>query len=163
MTTTGVGVFSVILAVTALGGVGLGRIATASPALSRPGSAVAAITSARPQSTVRRSLDPQDHRFDLRPTKDLSSTGAQGGDAAPAPAPPLSAIHHFGVDDRRQLVSLGTVDESFRSMNQPEAFARRVHQEGLPVARLWETKSSLLSIGLNQKGKPGLWLVQRTH
>jgi hypothetical protein len=48
-------------------------------------------------------------------------------------------------------------------MNQPQAFARRVHQEGLPVARLWETKSSLLSIGLNQKGKPGLWLIKKTH
>ncbi len=44
-----------------------------------------------------------------------------------------------------------------------QEFARRVHREGLPVARLWESKSALVSIGLNQKGKPGLWLIQKTH
>lgn len=50
-----------------------------------------------------------------------------------------------------------------RSMSGTEAFARRVHREGLPLARLWENKSALVSLGLNQKGKPGLWLVQKTH
>lgn len=44
-----------------------------------------------------------------------------------------------------------------------EEFARRVHQEGLPVARLWQNKSALLSLGLNQKGKPGLWIVQKVR
>ncbi len=44
-----------------------------------------------------------------------------------------------------------------------EEFARRVHREGLPVARLWENRSALVSLGLNQKGKPGLWLVQKLH
>lgn len=42
-----------------------------------------------------------------------------------------------------------------------EEFARRVHREGLPIARLWETKSALLSIGLNQRGKPGVWFTKR--
>jgi hypothetical protein len=42
-------------------------------------------------------------------------------------------------------------------------FAERFHHEGLPVARLWETHSALLSLGLNQRGKPGLWLIQKTH
>jgi hypothetical protein len=37
------------------------------------------------------------------------------------------------------------------------------HREGLPVARLFETKGALLHLGLNPKGKPGLWLVQKTH
>lgn len=40
-------------------------------------------------------------------------------------------------------------------------FAHRIHREGLPVARLWENRSALLSLGLNAKGKPGLWLVQK--
>jgi hypothetical protein len=44
-----------------------------------------------------------------------------------------------------------------------EEFARRVHREGLPVARLFESKSALVSLGLNQKGKPGLWLIQKTR
>jgi hypothetical protein len=41
--------------------------------------------------------------------------------------------------------------------------ARRVHREGLPVARLWENRSALVSLGLNQRGKPGLWIIQKTH
>jgi hypothetical protein len=36
-------------------------------------------------------------------------------------------------------------------------------RDGLPVARLWENKSTLLHLGLNQKGKPGLWLMQKMH
>jgi len=42
-------------------------------------------------------------------------------------------------------------------------FVRRVHREGLPVARLFETKSALVHLGLSPRGKPGLWLVQKTH
>jgi len=44
-----------------------------------------------------------------------------------------------------------------------EEFAQRVHREGLPVARLWENKSALVHLGLNQKGKPGLWIVQKVR
>ncbi len=45
--------------------------------------------------------------------------------------------------------------------SEPEAFVNRVQREGLPVARLWENKAALLSVGLNQKGQPGLWLIQK--
>jgi hypothetical protein len=50
-----------------------------------------------------------------------------------------------------------------RIMGNVEAFAQRFRREGLPVARLWENHSALVSLGLNGKGKPGLWLVQKTH
>jgi hypothetical protein len=50
-----------------------------------------------------------------------------------------------------------------KPMSPAEIFARRVHQEGLPVARLWENRTALVSVGLNQRGKPGLWLIQKTH
>ncbi len=46
-------------------------------------------------------------------------------------------------------------------MSQFEEFARRVHREGIPVARLWESHTALLSLGLNQRGKPGLWIIQK--
>jgi hypothetical protein len=42
-----------------------------------------------------------------------------------------------------------------------EQVARRIQREGLPFARLWQTRSAMLSLGLNAKGKPGLWLVQK--
>lgn len=48
-----------------------------------------------------------------------------------------------------------------RIPGRAEEFARRVLREGLPVARLWEGKSALVSLGLNQRGKPGLWIVQK--
>ena len=44
-----------------------------------------------------------------------------------------------------------------------QEFVHRVHQEGLPVARIFEGKSALVHLGLSPKGKPGLWLVQKTR
>ncbi len=46
------------------------------------------------------------------------------------------------------------------SMEERLRVARR---DGLPVARLWEGKSVLLHLGFNQKGKPGLWIMQKTR
>jgi hypothetical protein len=40
---------------------------------------------------------------------------------------------------------------------------QQFHREGLPIARLWENHSSLVHVGLNQKGKPGLLLIQKLH
>jgi hypothetical protein len=48
-----------------------------------------------------------------------------------------------------------------RSAGAPEELAKRLRREGLPVARLFENQSALVSLGLNQKGKPGLWLIQK--
>jgi hypothetical protein len=64
---------------------------------------------------------------------------------------------------RRNALSLG--DDAW--LDRPSArmaeLVRRVHREGLPVARLWENRSALLSLGLNQRGKPGLWIIQKTQ
>jgi hypothetical protein len=46
------------------------------------------------------------------------------------------------------------------SMEERLRFARR---DGVPVVRLWESKSALLHLGFNQKGKPGLWIMQKTR
>jgi hypothetical protein len=69
----------------------------------------------------------------------------------------------LGTDDRIWSPALSSGELNFRVMGQAEIAARRIHREGLPVARLWESKSALLSIGLNQRGKPGLWLTQKIH
>jgi hypothetical protein len=62
-----------------------------------------------------------------------------------------------------QLPGLGAQGPQPRITSPMEEFTRRVRKEGLPVARLWENKSALISLGLNQKGKPGLWIVQKIH
>jgi hypothetical protein len=60
-----------------------------------------------------------------------------------------------------QLPALGA--QGVRARPTIQEFVRRVHQEGLPVARIFEGKSALVHLGLNPKGKPGLWLVQKTR
>jgi len=78
-----------------------------------------------------------------------------------------SSVHRqsLGAQNQEQneqsaLAGMGTAAR----MDSPmQALARRVHHEGLPVARLWENKSALVSLGLNQKGKPGLWIIQKIH
>jgi hypothetical protein len=108
-------------------------------------------------------------RLDLRPPRESSSEISQGG-AALAPEPFPSSSHHWDLgrsdhasDNHIQRPALAIGDLNFRTMSQAEIFARRVHQEGLPVARLFQSKSALLSIGLNKKGKPGLWFSQQSH
>jgi hypothetical protein len=55
-----------------------------------------------------------------------------------------------------------TLQIPFEKPKSPaEAWVGRARREGLPVARLWENKAALLSVGLNQKGQPGLWLIQK--
>jgi hypothetical protein len=74
-----------------------------------------------------------------------------------------------GSTDRHSSGADNSVSANFsrlsavKPMGAAEEFARRVHREGLPVARLFESKSALVSLGLNQKGKPGLWLIQKTR
>lgn len=50
---------------------------------------------------------------------------------------------------------------TLRMESKVQELERRVPREGLPVARLWETKTALLHVGLSPRGKPGLWLIQK--
>jgi hypothetical protein len=72
-----------------------------------------------------------------------------------------SATRHFSSSGNS--VSANFSQSAGKSLVGAEEFARRLHREGLPVARLFESKSALVSLGLNQKGKPGLWLIQKMH
>lgn len=76
---------------------------------------------------------------------------------------PLHRQHTLKPQPQLQLPDLGANVSQSRIPSRAEQFARRFHREGLPVARLWENKSALVSLGLNEKGKPGLWIVQKTH
>ncbi len=76
-------------------------------------------------------------------------------------AVPVRASNDRPAYDVSRLPSLGTEVGMAPIRSRAAEFARRVQREGLPLARLWETKSALLSVGLNAKGKPGIWLVQK--
>jgi hypothetical protein len=154
-------------------GLGFLTSATASPPLSPGRSSLSAIDSARSISAAGRSLAHQEHaapaQLDLLPPRDSPSARIRGGGDAPA-SPFPSSIHHLDLgkialdnDDRIHLPIFATVEAGGRVMSPAEIYARRLHREGLPLARLWQSKSAVLSIGLNNRGKPGLWLTQKVH
>ena len=66
------------------------------------------------------------------------------------------------AEDRR-FDALGVAMNQTPETGRPEAMVQRFRHEGLSVARLWEGHSGFVSLGLNPKGKPGIWLVQKTH
>jgi hypothetical protein len=67
----------------------------------------------------------------------------------------------LGVQEPLQLPSLGA--DGLKTHSRVEELVRRVHKEGLPVARLLETKSTLVDVGLSPRGKPGLWFFHTMH
>jgi hypothetical protein len=153
---------------------GLLSYAIASPPFGGGRSSLATVESVLSKVASKQSSARQEHisntQLDLRLSEDSPPAIIHGGNTALTSTPFPSAIHHldlgkadFGKDDRVQLSAFGTGGANYRDMSQAEIFARRVHREGLPLARLWESKSALLSIGLNQRGKPGLWLIQKIH
>jgi hypothetical protein len=75
--------------------------------------------------------------------------------------PSILHRHNFQSQDQIRLPALGS--EEMRSRPSVQEFVQRTRREGLPVARLFESKSALLHLGLSPKGKPGLWLVQKTR
>lgn len=106
----------------------------------------------RPSSWIRSVSGHVDvARLDLRAPADV-----------PAPAFPSAGRTQLGAANYLdQLPALGADGPQARTMSKSEEFLRRVHREGVPVVRLWESHTALLSLGLNQGGKPGLWLIQK--
>lgn len=97
-----------------------------------------------------------------RLTLDLQPPAAEMTAAEKAPATfPSLRRRTLGGQDQVQLSGSSSETRQARIPGRVEELALRFHREGLPIARLWENKSALVSLGLNQKGKPGLWIVQK--
>jgi hypothetical protein len=75
--------------------------------------------------------------------------------AASAAAPPEGR--------RSRALAPPESETSGHIMSPIEALAHNFHQQGLPVARLFENHTSLVHLGLNEKGKPGLWILHKLH
>jgi hypothetical protein len=111
----------------------------------------------------------QPARLDLRPptARELGESHRASSDRLSWAAAPQDIPRTTGSRDGNLSAfghsAFGINAAAARGMGGAEAFVRRFHREGLPVARLWESHSALVSLGLNAKGKPGLWLVQKTH
>ena len=165
------------IAAGSLCGLGLLNSAIALPPLSRGSSSPDINASARSRLAGGQSLVHQAHTstalLDLRPPKESASPAMHDATGAVAPVAFPSAIHHgnlgsedLGADGRMRPSAFGADEMSVQEMSQGQIIVERmqhIHREGLPIARLWESKSAVVSIGLNQRGKPGLWFTQRMH
>ncbi len=103
--------------------------------------------------------------LDLRPPTEIF-----GGAAKTSTAEFPSSFHRQSIaafeqseGEQVRFANFGAKFTSARTSASLEAFAQRVRRQGLPIARLWENKSALVSLGLNQRGKPGVWIVQKVH
>jgi hypothetical protein len=120
--------------------------------------AIAAPPQGRFQSRMQSQIQTPARHLDLRaPAHALEARNM----AAKPDAFPSMTQHLNSAQEQPEFSNLGSV--GMRARPAIQDFVRKVHREGLPVARLFETKSALLHIGLSPRGKPGLWLVQKTH
>jgi hypothetical protein len=103
---------------------------------------------------------PPIHRLTL----DLRPPGPEvpAAEKTPTTFPSMRRKTLAGLE-QGQLSSSSSETPRARIPGRLEEMALRFHREGLPLARLWENKSALVSLGLNPKGKPGLWITQKTH
>jgi hypothetical protein len=99
---------------------------------------------------------PSGH-LDLRPPAGIVAGSDTMGTFATAARSKLTT----GVPPRTYVAP--TAAASGHIMSPLETMAHNFHQEGLPMARLFENRDSLVHLGLNQKGKPGLWIVHKLH
>lgn len=133
----------------ALWGLAAATVATAAPPQSR--AEMLARSTARAESPAVSRLDlraPANWPSPVVVTPAFPSARRASGDAA-----------RRGL--REDFQSLGSDLPAMRTMSRAEDIAYRFRREGLPVARLFESRSALVSLGLNQRGKPGIWLIQK--
>jgi hypothetical protein len=123
-------------------------------------SAFAAPPQLRQQSRLQsQQIQAPAQRLDLRLPSQVAE--AHGITEKSPGAFPSMAHRQNSAQEQVQLPSLGP--DGMHARPTIQDFVHKVHREGLPVARLFETKSALVHLGLSPKGKPGLWLVQKTR
>ncbi len=99
------------------------------------------------------------NRLDLAPPSSAPATQ----DKAPETFPSVNRRGAASPEDQSKFGGLSNPAGNQRVPSRAEQLVRNFHRDGLPVARLFQSENSLVHLGLNQKGKPGLWLVQKIH
>jgi hypothetical protein len=113
----------------------------------------------RLQSHMQSPIQAPAQHLDLRPPSHAVEAG-NAAEKSPSAFPSMARRQNTAQEPVELPV---LASDGMRTRPSVEEFARRVHREGLPVARLFETKSALVHLGLSPRGKPGLWLVQKTR
>jgi hypothetical protein len=87
---------------------------------------------------------------------------APSGDGYPDPGHRRVNLRSAEYLKSLALPALGGDGHGVRDQSPLEQFARKVNKHGLPLAQLWENDTALVFLGLNRKGRPGLWFVHKT-
>jgi hypothetical protein len=76
---------------------------------------------------------------------------------------PVPDLHSRAYLQDLSIPTMGGDGHGIRDQSPTEQLIRQVKREGMPLARLWQNDQALVSLGLNRKGKPGLWIIQKTR
>jgi len=126
-------------------------------------------TEVRPDSKIQSAGE-----LDLRPPPDVPTAMSPSG-LRVAGWFPGAAVAGFTAAGARSAVfpapgapsavapAGSSASEGGHLMSPMQLMAHNFRQQGLPLAKLFENKDSLVHLGLNQKGKPGLWIVHKLH
>jgi hypothetical protein len=150
--------------ITAMAVMGLWELFVLHHALAGPGQPMEKVAAAlNHESNTSRpaaSLDTARGHLDLRPPSNFAAGTDVMDSAAASARPPVarSAMTQPATAGARSFEVTATT-----SPRTVETMANNFRQQGLPMARLFENKDSLVHLGLNQKGKPGLWVVHKLH
>jgi hypothetical protein len=100
-------------------------------------------------------------RLDLRPVEVRMSN--EGAAAIPLNAGFSTGNHRFSANQSASQYDSHAARSaaSTHIMSPLQNLAHNFRQEGLPVVKLLQSDQSLLHLGLNPKGKPGLWFVHK--
>ncbi len=136
--------------------------AEASPPSSR-GAALTRVTVEAPRSSGSVRNERESARLDLRAPTDFAAARAaskygvepSASSAVTFTSPRRAAMNEPVEENFRSLgnTGLGNTGLAMKNISPAEDLTRRFHREGLPVARLWETHSAMLSLGLSPAGQ----------
>jgi hypothetical protein len=114
------------------------------------------VTAALSHGSKGQERDPP--RLDLRaPSQVLSGYQANATSAAPTDRRLFGGESPFRSDTQPNSEQSGHIMSPLQNM------AHNYQREGLPLAKLFQNGNSLVHVGLNPRGKPGLWIVHKLH
>ena len=95
-----------------------------------------------------------------RPVAMRSLNGVRGTGVLTASPTPVEQPPDTGHDAR--LAQLRPIADRWASDPEWMQSARKIHREGVPLLRPWQNSKMFVSLGVNAKGVPGIYLVQKT-
>ncbi len=124
-----------------------------------------ASNAARPAPGLQ--LLPGGH-LDLQPPLQVSSDESRAGfpDSPHRPLMSARTVPHLeaaGANSAAWSAPAAGASSTGHIISPMETLAHNFRQQGLPMARLFENKYSLVHLGLDPRGKPGLWILHKLH